>query len=233
MSDDGSGPRDEARPEDAAIAHPEASDEAEESFHPFDELDDDYQPGPARYVVGQDGGPVRIDQTTSSDIPPLSTETLVCMGDFSSFVIREDELGTTIASVEASHVERAPNGKWVAKAKHVKLLVPSCPMPASPEDWVDVEPIRPPCKHYVRQKTQLEQNAQVKAFVRLCSARRTTEGTFMTVRDTGLWACDMRDPYDRATAQQLDDFDRLKIEEGARREHTPLGSGYGIFDVSK
>jgi hypothetical protein len=89
-------------------------------------------------------------------------------------------------------------------------------------DFLLVEPIRPACRHYVRQKLAFELNAQHNQFARLCSARRTTEGTFMTVKDTGVWACDMRDPYDAESSKELDDFDALKVAQGKNREHLPM-----------
>ena len=41
----------------------------------------------------------------------------------------------------------------------------------------------------------------------------------MTVRDQGVWACDMREPRDTTSELQLDEFDAKKIQEGAHRTH--------------
>jgi hypothetical protein len=74
-------------------------------------------------------------------------------------------------------------------------------------------------------------NAEHRMFPRLCSARRTTEGTFMTVRDSGMWACTMREPRDIASEKTLADFDVFKVEQGKNRQYLPMfGGGAGIFD---
>jgi hypothetical protein len=235
MSDD-SESRDAAEPKDAVIEGPEASEDAETEFNPFSEVADEFQPGPAVRVMGPDGLPQTVDTTTPSDIPALSKETLVCMGDFSKFVCR-DKWGCTTAEFEPSEVTRMPNGEWVAPMRLVVERLkprPHWSFLDQTSDYHPVSPIRPPCRHYVRQLGSFEHNAQNKATYRLCAARRTTEGTFMSLRDTGLWGCDMREPYDAASVKAIDDFDAQKIAEGARRQHLPMFQGYGggIFDTT-
>jgi len=218
MSDEPGEARDSAEPEETALDHTEGSADAETEFHPFDEVDEDFQPGPAMRVMGPDGIPQTVDTTTESDIPALSVESLVCMGDFSKFVTR-DEWGNIVAAFEPSDVHRMPNGKWV-------LL----------DDGVvreEVFPIRPQCRHYVRQLAPFHMNAAHKMQYRLCAARRTTEGTFMTVRDSGMYACDMREPRDAESVKQLDEFDTLKIKQGKERTLLPMFPGFGIFDAPK
>jgi hypothetical protein len=243
---DSENPRDEASPDAAEVTH-KATEDAETEFHPFDEVDEDFKPSPALRVSGPDGLPLTVDQTTQSDIPALSKDTLICMGDFSSFVVRDD-WGEAMLVFAPVDVERAPNGRWrVAKAKVLerkdmlaeeRKRLGGNALGASDEaimerflsareiytqgPYLPVEPVRPPCRHYVRQAIYRE-------IYRLCAARRTTEGTFMTVRDLSVRACDMREPYDPALARRLDDFDAMKIEEGARREYLPMFGG-GIFD---
>jgi hypothetical protein len=210
--------RDEAPGEDTVIESIEPSPEAESEFHPFDEIDEDFRPAPAVFVNGPDGLPLRVDQTSESDIPALSKNSLVCMGDFSKFVIRND-WGDVVATFEAKDVSRSPNGKYRVKNELARLQgATNIRDRDGEENWFEVFPIRPACQHYVRQQGSFNLNAAKKAHYRLCSARRTTEGTFMTVRDTGMWACDMREPYDAETIKVLDDFDNKKIAEGANRE---------------
>ncbi len=235
MSDD-SESRDAAEPKETVIDGQEASEEAETEFNPFSEVADEYQPGPAVYVKGADGLPQTVDQTAPSDIPALSPTTLVCMGDFSTFAVR-DRWGTLIGEFLPSEVTRAPNGEWIVP---MRLFVERIKMSVDDKFWETaseyhaVLPIRPPCKHYVRQLGSFEYNAQHQVPYRLCAARRTTEGTFMSVRDTGIWACDMREPYDVASVKLLDDFDTKKISEGAKRQHLPMFQGFsgGIFDTT-
>ena len=254
MSDDE--PRDEAQAEETAIESPEPSPEAETEFRPFDEIEEDYKPASAVFVNGPDGLPMRMDQTEESDIPALSKTSLVCIGDFSKFVLR-DRWGDLIATIDPKDVERAPDGRWRARAAVVEkaaefwvaaikkkvadlkkeniegvevqestnalaLILSAQAEPGEivqfELEWVEVFPIRPPCRHYVRQQGSFNLNAAKKAHYRLCSARRTTEGTFMTVRDTGIWACDMRDPFGASSVKALDDFDEKKIKQGESRE---------------
>lgn len=207
--------RDEAPGDDTVIESIEPSPEAESEFHPFDEIDEDFKPAPAVFVNGPDGLPLRVDQTSESDIPALSKNSLVCMGDFSKFVVR-NEWGDITATFAPTDVSRAPNGTYRVKNELARLQ--GATTIRDDEGWFEVFPVRPPCKHYVRQQGSFNLNAAKKAHYRLCSARRTTEGTFMTVRDTGMWACDMREPYDAETIKVLDDFDNKKIAEGANRE---------------
>jgi hypothetical protein len=270
MSDDDGEVRDSAEPEETALDHAEPSDDAETEFHPFDETYDDFKPGPAQYNMGPDGLPITVDLSSESDIPALSTTSLICMGDFSKFVLR-DRWGDVIVSFEPNEVERAPNGRWRVKtdtlleraklgiermraayqkiadsgrpdvvgfirdATDAQILVQMLIRPgrsgALDPEWVVVRPLRPPCKHYVRQQGSFHLNAANRKYYRLCSARRTTEGTFMTVSDTGMWACDMRDPYDVESTKVLDDFDKLKIDQGSKRQHLPMfRGGNGVFD---
>jgi len=264
-------PRDEAAPDTINIEGPEATEEADSEFSPFDEVDEEFKPGPDVRVTGPDGLPLTVDQTAESDIPSLSTTTLVCMGDYSLFVLRH-HWRETVGFFEPPLVERAPDGRYrvaldvvlermklrieqhrklfeklrgefsaadrsgaLAEQKLSDIQVLSALLARPGElhgfdpQWIVVEPLRPPCQHYVRQKTSFHLNARYQLFVRLCSARRTTEGTFMTVRDTGMWACDMRFPFDSESVKALDEFDQTKIEQGKTVKRLPMFGG-GIFE---
>ncbi len=274
MSDEPGEASDTATPEECEIAGPEASPDAGDEFHPFDEVYDAYQPGPAKRTIGADGLAETMDTTSESDIPALSTESLVCMGDYSKFVVRS-HWGDIVATFEPAEVERAPDGRWrivlkralelskliiaqrrkvlghllktidaptinanVTDASDLQVFLGMMQPPGAPDRvfdafWLEVEPIRPQCIHYVRQKGTFHLNAAHKKYYRLCAARRTTEGTFMTVSDSGMYACDMREPYDVASAQLIDEFDQLKIAQGAKREHLPIFQTNGIFDAQE
>lgn len=103
---------------------------------------------------------------------------------------------------------------------------------------VEVEPIRPPCRHYIRQATQLQYNPDHKEVYRLCSLRRSMEGAMMTVGNLGVWACDGRDPRDIESEQFLAKFDEDKEREGKHRTYTNIFAGFddqqgpgGIFNT--
>ena len=190
--------------ETTVVASP--SDDAEDTFSPFDETSDSFAPSEIRKVVGDDGLPTQVPPHGSgmSDIPALSPDTLICMGDFSSFVTR-DSFGTVTARYEAEDVVQDREGSyWVSKRGYARSTIV-------------VEPFRPPCKHYVRQVTQLDKNPEYKDHLRLCAARRTTEGTFMTLKDVGMWACTMREPRHLESEKLITEFDLLKMQQGRRR----------------
>jgi hypothetical protein len=274
MSDDDKPEVRDDAPADETVVPREDSGNGEEDFSPFDEVDEDFKPGPMHLEMGSDGLPRQIDQTAESDIPALSKETLVCMGDYSKFVIR-DRWGSIVAEFEPTEVDRSPTGMWRVKtsvaleraklalererkaskdkggkpeegAHHDEYLLAALAAkfvsthdgygvqaPPHSDQWFTVDPVRPRCVHYARQKVSMPENAQHKLYARLCSARRTTEGAFMSVRDSGMWACDMRNPRHLGSELQLDEFDAKKIQEGANRTHLNVFDSVtseGIFD---
>lgn len=196
--------QDGVTPEETEVSV-EGEEEDGEEFHPFDELFSEYNPSQVTQVMAEDGLPTQDASVVDSNIPPLSTETLVCMGDFSKFVIRSPSGRVTRELESSTEVKQMPDGTYCYEEGPGKFQV-------------DVEPIRPPCRHYVRQLGQAGDNPELKMIYRLCSARRTTEGAFMSVRDTGIWACSMREPRDlESEKRHLDLFDERKIREGAQR----------------
>ena len=238
MSDDGE-TRDDA-PEEETVVPAEPDDDEPEDFSPFDEVYDDFLAEPLPKIIGDDGLPEHVDTGTKSHLPPLSPKTLVCMGVFTKFVLR-DSWREIVAEFEPSEVDHAPNGKWrvplelarerldlAIALKRTEAGAAEIAMVAERRSigWIEVEPLRPPCKHYVRQFTQFELNPENDAALRLCAARRTTEGAFMSVRDRRFEACDMREPRDLDSEKILDDFDAKKIREGDRREYFSIFDGY-------
>lgn len=205
MSDE----KDGVSPEETEVDQPTLLDEeeAEEEFHPFDEFQEDFKPTRTGKVLAEDGMPTQDAEVLGSNIPPLSPETLICMEDRSQFV-RRDSLGRIQATFSAEVAEQLPNGNWYLKED----------LEVDLEQAMPVEPIRPSCEHYVRQQGQGGDNPEMKVHYRLCAARRTTEGAFMSVRDTGMWACTMREPRDPDSEKRhLDLFDETKIQQGATR----------------
>jgi hypothetical protein len=135
--------------------------------------------------------------------PPLSPETLVCMGDYSEFVAR-DEWGEILQRWTPAEIVRTPNGKWrVINNDTVRRF--------------EVEPIRPPCKHYARQMIDFQDDPDAKFVTRLCTARRNSEEGFLSVRDSQVYACELRDPKHGASEEQLNAFDNEKVRLGRER----------------
>lgn len=186
----------------------EAPEESE--WEAFDEYYEDYKPTGKR-VIADDGLPTVAETDASEDdIPPLSLETLICMEDRSKFV-RRDFSGRILEEFSPEEVCRRPDGKWYLKDERERECV---------------EPIRPRCRHYVQQTGQLSNNPKHRAHFRLCAARRTTEGTFMSVANQGFWACTMREPRDISSEEKhIESFDTLKIRQGKTRvRHSIFGS---------
>lgn len=201
-------------------------DEAEDEFHPFDEVFEDYNPSQTTQVMAEDGLPTQSVEQADSNIPPLSPETLICMGDFSAFV-KTDNVGRVVRTFSPEEVAQYPNGIYYYEKPATELEAEEAEQKSRPPGKsssisyriVGLLPVRPPCKHYVRQLGQAGDNPEMKQTYRLCSARRTTEGAFMSVRDMGLWACTMREPRDiNSEKRHLDLFDERKMLEGKNRE---------------
>jgi hypothetical protein len=199
--------RDEVLPDEAILQTSDAV-MGEEEYSPFDEIREDFKPSALKRTMGADGLPVTHAPDTKNDIPPLSPETLVCMADTSKFVIRNG-WGDITAEYPPEEVKQSPSGQYfVEDGGERKRVVP----------------LRPACQHYVRQMMGFELNANHVTVYRLCGARRTTEGTFMTVRDCKVSACTMREPRDLTSEALIETFDAKKVEQGKEREFTSIFS---------
>jgi len=183
----------------------EGKEKEDLEFSPFDELQEEFQPGPIPKITGPDGLPMQVsDQSGESDIPALNPDTFLCMGDYSFYLF---EKGSKEEKVLPSQVDRDEGG-WFLKG--------------SPK--VRVFPYREPCKHYARQMIQSDLNPELKMVSRICLAR-SQQGSIMSVRDRAVYACDLRSPQDLVSLRILDAFDDRKIQEGKNRQHYSLFKG--------
>lgn len=82
---------------------------------------------------------------------------------------------------------------------------------------VEVQPLRPKCRHYYRYKTDLPNNLDDQVIQRICAAQRDDNGLLLSVRDQRMQACELRVPRHAPTEQQLDQFDEEKIRLGRER----------------
>lgn len=185
--------------------------EAAEDFRPFDDLLDRYDPSPIPKTTAADGLPSYTTMGDNSDahVPALSCASLVCMEDTSSFV-RRDSYGRIQESYDPDQVERRPNGLY-----YLKVLSDFDRAAGRPSS--KVEPVRPRCRHYVRQLVPFDGVATSRMHLRMCSGRRSTEGAFMSVGESAVWACSMREPRDLESEKLLESFDEQRIREGATR----------------
>lgn len=162
----------------------------------------------------EDGMPKQIPSTAVEDsrAPALRVATFVCMADTSKFVIR-DRWGEVEQEFAPDEVGRAPDGRYrVAERKAHE--VHRC---LSELGFIEVEPIRPQCKHYVRQLVPWPDNPDVKRCQRYCSALKNEQGELLSLADQEILACEIRDPRTEDD-EQIDAFDQLIIARGAEAE---------------
>ena len=210
------------------------SDESQGGFggpRPDHEIYDAFPNEPSIFGTDpKDGLPKPAVNTAIADafVPPLEVQTFICMADTSWFVFR-DERRRIVAKFDPSEVERAPDGTYFVTGKTAMTRFPdvaTSPLPLRAE--IVVEPIRPACAHYKRQKVDFELDASHRIIRRVCTAQRGENGEFFSVRDNRVQACDMRSPRDlESEERELDAFDKQKIAEGRKRAEDES------FDIEK
>lgn len=161
-------------------------------------------------VNAEDGLPSPLPTQADACAPPLSLDTLVCLADERLFVKR-DEWGYVTKHFTREVVELTPNGEWRVKDGHGS-----------------VEPVRPQCKHFARQLIDFEGDGKKGMVERLCTARRDSQGEFLSLRDAQMVACELREPRDPESEEHLRRYDELRLKQGAARR----AAGEGM-DLSK
>lgn len=135
--------------------------------------------------------------------PDLLPETFVCMADTSEFVKR-DQYGKIVWTCKPEEVTRTPSGRYVVKGFF---------------RWIEVEPVRPACRHYARQLTDVQDDPDFRFVARLCTLRKDSEGEYMSLRDSQVFACELREPVDyQGSVRKLDEFDEEQIERNRRKK---------------
>lgn len=91
---------------------------------------------------------------------------------------------------------------------------------------VPVRPRRERCKHYCRQvlsndlqKDPAQPGHQI--VFRVCTARRSNGGAYMSVSNEAVYACDVRNPFDSESSARQDDKDRQKLRDRPDRVLVP------------
>ena len=102
---------------------------------------------------------------------------------------------------------------------------------SEPQLWVPVRPIRERCIHYKRQIMANDDAPHPEAvghflIFRNCTKRRSVGGAFMTLRDEAMYACDHREPYERAPVEKhLDERDRKAL---ASKRHLEMVRAFNL-----
>lgn len=203
-----------------------------DGWDPWDADHEEFSPGPLPIVEAADGMPTIHAPVEHSGIPALSPQTLVCMGDYSEFIERDVHEGKRRV-FRPEKVERMPDGSWRTRERfrcgvksHPNFILGAL-IGVNVDRYMRlrVEPIRPPCKHYIEQLAQYDKNNEHKKLYRLCAVRRSTEGAMMDVGNLGVYGCSARDPFDAATSELMRKWNDKKKEQGQKREDVPLFAG--------
>lgn len=235
------------------FVEPKFDEDALDSFTLRDELDEAFgQPTVQRtggkWTANEQELPRPVEDTALEDalVPPFTLQNQVCVADRSAYVLR-DEWGEELIRVEPDQVEVTANGRARISVERFVTLVAAEAEPASaspekrvwnwvehrgvrdcyrPGGWVELEPVRPQCRHYV---LQLDPPRPSEAHVvkqgwmhRYCAARRNTVGAFMGLDDTALKACSLREPYDVESGRLLRKFDDDLLHKSENREWYPM-----------
>lgn len=185
----------------------------------------DHREQPAAFGTDpRDGLPRPISEATSDStyVVPLSPATFICMGDHSAFTLP----GQPDVRFEPSEVQTIAGDFFVGfdlaveRANGETSRVTFVAKPGPTHGFVQVEPLRRQCNHYVRQLTDTD-NRPRGFMARFCTALRDESGEYQSLRDTALYACELRDPRDRESERALNEFDAKKIAEGRERSAQP------------
>lgn len=199
-------------------------------------------PAPATFGIDPTDGLPSPTPASNDDRPPsLSEDTLVCMADKRSFVVRNSD-GSVFVSMPPESVQRLPNGEYFVE---LDVLMASS---YSVDDYrlgelvigttfgdpsgqyrkvVRVEPVRPQCRHYLRMQTDTSADRERRFLARSCMAQQADTGEYYSLRDTLVSACSIREPRHLESEALLDQFDDDKIRQG--KEQAALGQ----FDIDE
>lgn len=192
--------------------------------------------------------PVPVAADNEDRPPPLAVDTLVCMEDKRSFVIRNSD-GSVYVAFEPKQVSRMPNGEYYvelgvlmpavneaypdretfgqSKENFTSLAMSGIEASVGNRNVALVEPIRPACQYYARLQSDISADRSRRFLSRSCMAQRSETGEYYSVGDAAIYACSLRSPRHLESEQILDDFDALKVQQANEKIQA------GLFDVDK
>lgn len=102
------------------------------------------------------------------------------------------------------------------KPEEVEHLWGTTLVRGAPGCWLPVRPRRERCEHYCRQvfsnDSQPDPALEGHQIVfRVCKARRSNGGAYMSLGNEGIYACDFRKPHDETSSRLQDKKDRHKL----------------------
>lgn len=173
--------------------------------------------------------PVVESSFERQQVVALSPDTFVCMADRRTFILYAGHQETgpyEAARFDAREVSESNGAYYVPPALAIERVAlrpeQNDHLRARYNYWkecgrVEVHPIRKQCKHYVRQLVDFPQDPEHQLMTRMCTAQRSETGEYVSVREALVFACELRDPRDRASEKKLDEFDDNKIRLGLLR----------------
>jgi len=178
--------------------------------------------------------PVVPESPSVTQASAYHPENLVCMADKRWYVIR-DRAGKECARFKPSEVEEQDSKPCVPVRLAYERLAerPNMSMfsvimtlrravvAGDGTVLFPVQPIRPQCAHYARQKTDMNASKDVRMLARVCLAQHSETGEYISLMDSAIYACELRSPRDPLSELQLDEWDDKLIEaEEQRRNET-------------
>lgn len=198
-----------------------------------EELHQGAESAPVFGVSPEDGLPMQVSTQGFDQAPVLSEETLICMADKRSFVVRWED-GSIRAEYAPFQVQRLPNGEYGVPMSTEELAVFGLEdqivrrQGSDPLWMLRVEPIRPVCEHYMRQQTDLSADRDRRYIARACMAQKTEDGEYYSLRDTLISACSIREPrHLESEIAILDQVDERMMKEALNKKSMEE------FDVDK
>src|SRR5580692_5602682 len=122
--------------------------------------------------------PVPVAPDNEDRPPPLAVDTLVCMEDKRSFVIRNSD-GSIFASFAVEQVSRSANGEYSVKKElvtddqYVAIERSGGVVNGAAGPMIVVEPVRPACLHYLRLMTDISADRSRRFLTRSCMAMKS------------------------------------------------------------
>lgn len=220
-------------------------DDSEDHFTANDELSDAFGPATVTYAGGgytedEDQLPMPLTDGDNEDAvaPPFTVKMQICVADISSFVIR-DAWGAPAVTLLPDDVTGMPDGRyrvpplvalkaaaaqWSGILDAIRLIVAI--VRARAGGWIEAEPRRPYCEHYLRQleppaPSEFSQGYTKGWLKRYCTVRRSVAGSFLSLTDTAMSGCSMRSPA-AIENRRLDEFDLEQMRRSENRTYLPM-----------
>lgn len=199
-----------------------------------DSFQQDFDPAPMNFGPAGDGLPTPQLKGHLPLAPALALDTFVCLGDESEFVLRSKRWDEVVGRFMPEVVEKSPSGAHYVSletavssgAAWLHILRALDPFTLR----VRVEPKRPQCAFLAQQMADFGDEATHQILERLCTARRDDESYFVGLRDTRVYACELRSPPDRESEERIRIMNNTKIILGKERLRE---TGEGKFDIDQ